>query len=63
MKEDIQLTAIFEEEEDGSGYTVTSPSVSGCVSFGKTVEEAKKNFQKAARLHLKSLSDLNKSEI
>lgn len=48
---DIQMTALFEEDEDG-GYVVTVPSLPGCVSHGRTIEEAQKNIQKAAKLHL-----------
>lgn len=48
---DLHVTALFEEDEDG-GYTVTVPSLPGCVSFGKTIEDAQKNIQKAVRLHL-----------
>lgn len=51
MRRDLQITVLFEEEPEG-GYTVTVPSVPGCVSYGKTLEKAKKNVQKALKLHL-----------
>lgn len=51
MSKDIQMTAIFEEDEDG-GYVVTVPSLPGCVSHGRTVEDAQRNIQKAVKLHL-----------
>ena len=51
MATELQFTVLFEENE-GGGYTVTIPSVPGCISFGKTIEEAKKNIQKALKLHL-----------
>ncbi len=54
MSKDLQVTVVFEEDEDG-GYTVVSPSVPGCVSYGKTIEEGKKNFLKALKLHLACL--------
>lgn len=62
MAEEMQITVIFEEEEKGEGYTVTSPSVPGCVSFGKTIEEAKRNFQKALKLHLACIKAHSKSK-
>jgi predicted RNase H-like HicB family nuclease len=42
-------------EEDGIGYYVVVPSLPGCFSQGKTIEEAKKNIMKAIALHIKSL--------
>lgn len=50
-KQELPLTVMFEEEEEG-GYTVTVPSFPGCVSYGKTMEVAKKNIQNALKLHV-----------
>lgn len=61
MSSDIQMTAIFEEDEDG-GYVVTVPSLPGCVSHGRTVEEAQKNIQKAAKLHLSCMKAHSKKK-
>lgn len=38
------------------GYTVTAPALPGCVSYGKTVEEAIKNAKEAIELHLENLT-------
>ena len=61
MPRDLQVTVVFEEDEDG-GYTVVSPSVPGCVSYGKTIEEGKRNFQKALKLHLACLKAHSKAK-
>ncbi|MFH0986751.1 MAG: type II toxin-antitoxin system HicB family antitoxin [Candidatus Micrarchaeota archaeon] len=45
----------FEKDEDGI-YTVTVPSLSGCISQGKTKEEAEKNIKEAIELHLSSMA-------
>lgn len=45
-------TAIFEEDENDGGYTVTVPSLPGCISEGETFEEAMENIAEAASLYL-----------
>lgn len=42
-------------EIDGKGYYVVVPTLPGCVSQGKTIEEAKQNIEKAIQLHLSCL--------
>lgn len=49
-----QFTAVFEEDDDVGGYTVTIPALPGCISEGDSFEEALKNIQEAASLYLKS---------
>ncbi len=46
------FTAIFELDEDVGGYTVTVPSLPGCISEGNTFEEAMENIQEATSLYL-----------
>jgi len=36
----LSYRVLFREEPEG-GFTVTVPSLSGCVTFGQTLEEAK----------------------
>jgi predicted RNase H-like HicB family nuclease len=48
-------------EEDGIGYYAVVPSLPGCFSQGKTIEETKKNVQKAIALHIKSLKKAGES--
>ncbi|MBI2345543.1 MAG: type II toxin-antitoxin system HicB family antitoxin [Deltaproteobacteria bacterium] len=61
MASALQFSAVFEEEEEG-GYTVTVPALPGCVSYGRTIEAAKHNIQKAVRLHLACLKAHSKSK-
>jgi predicted RNase H-like HicB family nuclease len=50
-KKVYQFTAIFEKNEDG-GYTVTVPSLPGCISEGDTFDEALKSIKEAIVLYL-----------
>jgi len=45
-------------KEPGTDYWVDVPDIPGCVSAGKTVEEAKANFQEVLALHLEGLKEL-----
>jgi len=47
--------AVFEEQIEG-GFTVTVPSLPGCISEGDTFEEAKENITDAIKLYLEDLS-------
>jgi len=51
-KKVYQYTAIFEPDKETGGYTVTIPSLPGCISEGDTFEEALKNIKEAATLYL-----------
>jgi len=51
-KKVYQYTAIFEPDEESGGYTVTIPSLPGCISEGDNFEEALKNIKEAASLYL-----------
>ena len=51
----LKYDVIFEEQSVG-GYTVTVPSLPGCISEGDTFEEAKENIADAIKLYLKDLS-------
>lgn len=45
---------ILKPEPEG-GYTVLVPSLPGCITYGKTLEEAKKMALDAIRAYLESL--------
>lgn len=47
---------IFLEQDEDGWYTATVPALPGCISQGKTEEEAKKNIAEAIELHLRSLA-------
>jgi len=55
-KKIYQYTAIFEPDKESGGFTVTIPSLPGCISEGDTFEEAFKNIKEAAGLYLEVLS-------
>jgi antitoxin HicB len=43
-------------QEPEGGYTVTVPLLPGCVSFGRTIEEATTCAKEAIALHLENLA-------
>ena len=46
---------VIEKEPEDEGYFAYSPTLPGCFSNGKTIEEAKRNIREAIELHLSSL--------
>ncbi|KKS97756.1 MAG: hypothetical protein UV73_C0005G0033 [Candidatus Gottesmanbacteria bacterium GW2011_GWA2_43_14] len=48
-------TAIFQKEPE-EGYTVIVPALKGCVTYGKTIEEAAEAAQEAIESYLGSLA-------
>lgn len=46
---------VVEKEAEDEGYCAYSPTLQGCFSNGKTIEEAKRNIREAIRQHVKSL--------
>jgi len=48
-------TAVFQKEPDG-GYTVTVPALKGCVTYGKTIEEARTSAAEAIESYVGSLA-------
>lgn len=61
-KKIYQYTAIFEPDKRAGGFTVTIPSLPGCISEGDTFEEAAKNIEEAASLYLEVMKK-SKEEI
>jgi len=51
-KKIYQYTVIFDPDKESGGYTVTIPSLPGCISEGDNFEEALKNIKEAAGLYL-----------
>ncbi len=58
-KKVYQYTAIFEPDKESGGFTVTIPSLPGCISEGDTFEEAETMAKDAIEGYLKALKDLN----
>jgi antitoxin HicB len=54
----LNYTIVLQKEPEG-GYTVTVPALPGCVTYGNTVEEAKKMAIEAIELYLESLKEHN----
>ena len=46
---------VIEKEPEDEGYAAYSPTLPGCFSTGKTVEEAKRNIREAIQLHVEAL--------
>ncbi|MBI5229709.1 MAG: type II toxin-antitoxin system HicB family antitoxin [Candidatus Magasanikbacteria bacterium] len=50
----IHYNLIFRPEPEG-GFTVFVPSLPGCISYGKTLEEAREMISDAIEGYIKSL--------
>jgi predicted RNase H-like HicB family nuclease len=48
---------VIEKEEDRDGYFAYSPSLPGCFSNGRTIEEAKRNIREALQQHLTAMRE------
>lgn len=55
---ELNYTVVFQKEPEG-GYTAIVPSLIGCVTYGKDLEEAKKMVKEAIELYLESLREHN----
>ncbi|MFH1824935.1 MAG: type II toxin-antitoxin system HicB family antitoxin [Candidatus Firestonebacteria bacterium] len=50
----MDYPVIFERNED-DGWTVTCPILPGCISEGRTKEEAEQNIKDAIQLYLRAV--------
>lgn len=57
-----KYVAVFEEDKERGGYTVTIPALPGCISEGDTFEKALANIKEAAELYLEVMKS-EKEEI
>lgn len=55
---EMNYTVVFQKEPEG-GYTAIVPSLPGCVTYGKNLEEAKKMAREAIELYMESLKEHN----
>ena len=46
---------VIEKEADDEGYHAWSPSLPGCFSNGRTIEDAKRNMREAVTQHVTAL--------
>lgn len=52
----MKFSIVLEKSEDG-GFTITVPSLPGCISEGDSKEDALKNIQEAIELYLEPVED------
>ena len=52
----MKLKVVMEPSEDG-GFTVTVPSLPGCISEGDSKDEALNNIKEAIELYLEPVED------
>ncbi len=50
-----EYTIILDPDEEGKGYTVTVPALPGCITQGRTREEAIERAKEAIALYIESL--------
>ena len=53
MTKETQYAVIY--EKTGTGYGAYAPDLPGCVSTGRTLEEAERNMREAIAFHLDGL--------
>jgi antitoxin HicB len=54
----LNYRVLLQKEPEG-GYTVIVPILPGCVTYGKTIKEAKLMAKEAIELYIESLKDHN----
>ncbi|POY35577.1 antitoxin HicB [Solitalea longa] len=47
---------LLNKEQEG-GYTVTAPTLPGCISYGETIDEAIENVKEAIELYIEALKE------
>jgi antitoxin HicB len=52
----LNYSILLRKEPEG-GYTVTVPSLSGCITYGDTIEEAIDMAKEAVELYIESLKE------
>ena len=57
----MKFKVIIREGEDG-WYVVECPSLPGCISQGKTVEEALENIKEAIELYLEPEEEIRETD-
>ena len=57
IREKMMKLKIIMEPSDEGGYTVTVPSLPGCISEGNTKKEALRNIKEAILLYLEPVED------
>jgi predicted RNase H-like HicB family nuclease len=50
-----RFAIVIENEPEDGGYSAYSPSLPGCFSNGRTLEDARRNMREAIQQHVASL--------
>lgn len=53
----VTFEIVIEKEDEGMGYFAYSPSLPGCFSNGKTIEDAKRNIREALQQHITAMRE------
>ena len=53
----MKWKVVLEKDKESGWFTVTVPSLPGCISQGKNRKNALKNIKEAIELHLSSLAE------
>ena len=53
----FNFAVVIEKEPEDEGYYAWSPSLPGCFSNGRTIEETKRNMREAVTQHVAALLD------
>jgi predicted RNase H-like HicB family nuclease len=53
----FSFESVIEKEEDDEGYFAYTPSLPGCFSNGRTIEETRQNIREALQEHVLSIND------
>ena len=61
MDHKIDTYRILLNPEPEGGYTVTVPALSGCVTYGETIDEAISMAKEAIELYIESLIEHNET--
>ncbi|MGH7961465.1 MAG: type II toxin-antitoxin system HicB family antitoxin [Candidatus Binatia bacterium] len=51
----MRHTVLLDPDMDGDGYTVTVPALPGCITEGRTIDEALANAREAIACHVAGL--------
>ncbi|AFM23735.1 type II toxin-antitoxin system HicB family antitoxin [Desulfomonile tiedjei] len=51
----LSFEIVIEKEPEDEGYFAYSPTLPGCFSNGKSIEETKRNIREAIKQHIESL--------
>lgn len=54
--QELNYTVVYQKEPEG-GYTAIVPTLAGCITYGKDLDEAKKMAKEAIELYLESTNE------